>query len=100
MNLTDYKVGDILLITHKMKNGYDTRIGQVSCINYNENGLVTYYSHQSPDFLSSGSSAFDPEKIGKKPFGVISICVVDHIPPSKYNHQGPKPGDRGYDLMC
>ena len=100
MKINDYNIGDVLLITHKTKNGYDTRMGQVSCINYNGNGLVTYESRYSSDFLSSGSSAFNPEVIGKKPFGVVSICVINNIPSSSYNHQGPRPGDRGYDLMC
>lgn len=101
MKIQNFKPGDILLITHKMKSGYDTRIAQVSCINYNNNGLVTYNGYYSGmAFLESGSGAFDPEKVGKKPFGTIAICVIDHKPTWQETHHGPKPGNRGYDLMC
>ena len=102
MKIQDFNIGDILLVTSKTRNGYETRIAQVSEINFRNNGLITYqgYYNSQKDFLQTGQGAFDPEKIGKKPFGTISICVIDSIPPSRYSHWSPRPGDRGYDLMC
>lgn len=101
MKINDFKVGDVLLVTTKMKNGYETRSAQVFCINYKNNGLVTFTGINLHGFESTGSSAFDPQKIGKSLFGIKEICVVDHKNPIWHEFfQGPKPGDRGYDLMC
>jgi len=101
MKFQDFNIGDILLITHKSKSGYDTRIAQVSDINFRNNGLVTYNGYYSGmAFLESGSGAFDPQNVGKKPFGIIAVCIIDHKPTWNQTFQGPKPGNRSYDLMC
>jgi len=100
MKIKNFTPGDILLITSKTKRGYETRMAQVTCINYNNNGLVTYCGKHSPDFQSTGSSTFDPQNIGKKPFGNQSICIIGYERPWSDSFVGPRPGDRGYDLMC
>ena len=103
-NLDDFQVGDKLLITHRTRNGYDTRSAEVFCINYNGNKMVTYtgrnLTFDGGGFMLSGSGAFNPETIGKKPFGIVAVCVVSHGTQIVANHYNPQPGDRGYDLMC
>lgn len=75
MTYSDYKIGDTLLLTYKMKSGYDTRIAEVFDINYNGNGLVTYVDRYGNNlgFMTSGSGAFDPKTVGKKPFGLVAV---------------------------
>lgn len=97
-SLSDYSIGDILHITHRLKKGDEIRSAKVIDINYNGNGLVTYTNHYIEGMLNSGSGAFDPDRIGTKPFGIVKIEKVGHQKPTA--HWSPKPGDRSYDLMC
>jgi hypothetical protein len=101
MNLNDFKVGDILEFTQRSKRGTELRTAQVSAVNYNGNGLVTYWGHTVDHRLSTGSGAFDPAEVGTKPFGFYcAVRKIGHATPFWANHWSPKPGDRGYDLMC
>lgn len=100
--LNNYKVGDLLLITSKMKCGKETRAARVVHINYNGNGLVGYTGTFEIDgYIPTGQGAFNPEEIGTKKFSFHNkVEVVGHIKQSFYAAWYPKPGDLAYDLMC
>ena len=75
--LNDYKVGDILLITSKMKSGEETRAARVTAINYNNNGHVTYTgTFRVEGYIPTGQGGFKPEEIGTKKFGFHHKVVV------------------------
>ena len=105
MKLNEFKQGDIILMTTRTKRSTEVRSAIVSSVNYNGNGEIgftDYYDKvDGANGLSSGSGSFDPERLGAKPFGLIAVKIVGH---KKHyglaSFRGPRPGDRGYDLMC
>lgn len=99
MTLNDFQVCDSLLLVYRYRHGLETRAAMVFDKNYNNNGLVTYIGRHSPVHMESGSGAFDPTKLGSKRYGLIAVEVVGRGR-SSFKCRGPRPGDRGYDLMC
>lgn len=99
MTLANFKTGDILLMTTRMKKGEEVRAAQVYFINYNGLGLVTFGDYYLEGYLPSGQGAFDPQKINERPFGLIKVEVIGNKSLPWENRWYPRPGDRGYDLM-
>lgn len=97
--LKDFRVGDVLILTGRNKFGESRNEVFVTCLNYNGNGLVTYAPMPGS---GAGQGAFKPEEVGAKPFGFH--CAVEktdrNVNPFPSMLRGPRPGDRGYDLMC
>lgn len=101
MELNDFKPGDILELTQCTKNVTEFRTCQVTAVNYNGLGLVTFVGHRVDYRLDTGSGTFDPTKVGTTPYGFA--CRVRKIGHRKLwadSFRGPRPGDRAYDLMC
>ncbi len=101
MKLDDFKPGDLLEIDSRNRNGIETRAAQVTCVNYNGNGLVTFEGDWSrPGLMATGQGAFDPAKVGAKQFGlVVAVRKIGYKTPWHASRWTPKPGDRGYDLL-
>lgn len=97
--ITDYKVGDILLL--ELKHKYDSELctAKVTIVNYNNCGCVTCEGINYDNFNVTGSFSFEPEKIGSTKFGIQRVQKIGHKNESDY-HWYPKPGNRAYDLMC
>jgi hypothetical protein len=96
-----FKVGDLILIYCQLKAKMDIRIAQVVRINYNNSGLVGYEGvHGNNKYLPSGQGCFDPNLIGQKKFGTVKVEVIGWKRTWNQNRSYPRPGDRGYDLMC
>ena len=85
MNLSDFKLGERLILVSRMKNGEERRVAYVIAIDYNGNGLVTFGGCDGARLLSqerdrdgsrlldAGQGAFDPTKLGTKPFGLVAV---------------------------
>lgn len=99
-NLSDFQPGDLLIITSRSKAGEERRAAIVTIVNYNNNnGLVAFAGRSAPGLLPTGQGAFDPAKVGTTPYGLtVAVEKVGHQKPVK--PWSPRPGDRGYDLMC
>jgi len=78
--INDYQVGDLLVFTQRSNRGEEKRAAVVTCINYKNNGLVTFgpppYQYTN-GLMDSGQGAFDPMTVGTKPFGFY--CAVEKI---------------------
>lgn len=106
--LADYKPGDVLIFTQRSKRGgvdfVERRVAMVTVVDYKGCGMVTYAGFRwkgYEDLLPTGASAFDPAKVGTTPYGFH--CAVEKIASlgdATKRYAGPRPGDRGYDLMC
>lgn len=98
--LSGFAIGDHLVLTYRMRRGTERRNAQVSSINYNGNGLVTFSGRSDGQgSLESGQGAFDPKTVGDKPYGLVKVEKTGgHSAPWK--PFCPKPGDRAFDLMC
>jgi len=94
MNIQDFKTGDQILITFRTRSGEFEYEADVTCINWKDNGMVTYSGRES------GQGAFTPERLGENKFGIVDVRIVGHSKTWTENHWSPKPGDTGYDLMC
>ena len=100
MKLKDFAVGDNIQITITMKTRTtvgDAEVTAVTAINYKGNALVTFSGRET------GQGAFDPEKVGTKPFGITKVEKLGGKGPQycwQKSRWYPRPGDRGYDLMC
>lgn len=101
MKLEDFKIGDIIITTTRMRPGLERRCAQVTDLNYNNLGLVQISPCKHEGLLDSGYSSFDPADVGSKHFGKQSIEFVGHRkirgPGSSWQ---PQPGNPSYDLMC
>ena len=77
MKYEDFKQGDHIVMTHKLKNGIDKRAAVVTNVMPDE-GMITFVPDHvlNKSYLSSGSGAFDPTRIGKKRFGLVDVEVV------------------------
>jgi len=64
-SLDDFDFGDLIEITERDKQGTRIRQAEVTNVNYNNNGLVTYRT------TGGGQGAFDPIEIGTKPYGFV-----------------------------
>lgn len=104
LTLADFKVGDILEMTSRSLEGEEIRMAEVTAVNYNNRGEVTYCGHYgayAQGRLATGSGAFRPEDIGTKPFGFhVEVKKVGHIPSSNSTLRGNgwMKGHPGYDL--
>ena len=101
MTLSDFKIGDILVITTVMRAGTERRCAQVTDLNYNGLGLVQCGPCKYEDLLDSGYSSWDPADIGLKRWGKQKVEIVAHRTirsPGRASY--PRPGDTAYDLMC
>lgn len=101
MKLEDFKVGDLLVITGL----HDERAAVVIAIDFQGNGLVTYAGEYREDLMPSGTGVFCPEQFDAEGNGLGRFCprrvrVVGHREVWREGHWYPRPGDRGYDLMC
>lgn len=97
--LSDFQPGDLLIITSRSKAGEERRAAIVTNVNYHNNGLVAFAGRSAPGLLPTGHGAFDPAKVGTTPYGFhCAVEKVGHESPRE--PWSPKPGDRGYDLMC
>lgn len=119
MNLSNFRPGDLLVITERLRTGTERRAAQVSCVDYNGNGLVTY---TPPDVsrdsyaktfgvdvrLDTGSGAFAPKEysedgyrldLATRPFGLaIRVEKVGYRRPWTPSTISLV-GNPGYDLM-
>ena len=100
MTLKDFQVGDVLMATGRNRDGEREGEIEVIAVDFEGCGLVSYMG-TGPKAIH-GSGAFDPTKIGQKPFGfVVAVRKIGHREHvANARHWYPKPGDRGYDLMC
>lgn len=81
MNIEDFDRGDKILMTHHTLRGTETRAAEVSIVNHNNLGLVTFTpDYVNKDYLGSGSGAFDPTKIGKKKYGLVKVEITRKRP--------------------
>lgn len=80
-SLADYKVGDLLLMTTRMRLSTEIRGAEVTAVNFNNLGGVTYIGANVPSaHLPTGSGWFKPEEIGTKPYGLVK--VEKYVPPA------------------
>ncbi len=101
MKLSDFKIGDILVITTRMRAGTETRCAQVSDLNYNGLGLVQHCPCRYKRLLDCGYGSWDPADVGAKQWGKQRVEIVGNKPvPGLAYFCGPRPGDTAYDLMC
>lgn len=102
LELSDFRPGDLLIITERSLRGEERRAAVVTFVNYRGCGLVTYAGRSHQGLLPTGQGAFDPAKVGTTPYGFhCAIEKVGHESPREPREPwSPKPGDRGYDLMC
>lgn len=100
--LEDYKVGDVLKFTDVTKCGTEFRTGIVVRLNHNNLGLVGVQGIEYLDnVLPTGQFSFNPEDVGKHKYGfVVDVEKIGFKRSYPHSFQGPKPGDRAYDLMC
>lgn len=84
-SLKDYRVGDTIIINSRLRDRTERRIAQVVHINYRGNGMVGFApvtSAHDRQFAEehglqhSGQGAFDPAKLGTKPFGKQSVALI------------------------
>jgi len=97
-NLNDYKAGDVLLVYTKMRYETEVRTARVFLVNWNNNGVVSCEGLWGGEFPPTGQFGFRLEEVGQKKFGIQKIEKIGFKPSA--SHWYPKPGDRGYDLMC
>lgn len=79
MKLSDFKIGDTILITTKSQQGTERRIGKIRQTNSDSDVIdagFTYAGVHHPDYLPTGQGHISPHKIGTRPFGVIHVQVV------------------------
>lgn len=76
MKLEDFKLGDVLIITTKMRHGTERRCAVVSDLNYNGLGLVQHQPCRFAGLLHSGYGSWDPADVGSKPFGKQKVEIV------------------------
>ena len=100
LHLSDFSVGDVVEFTQRLRhNGAvreELRYAEVTAVNYNGLGLVTFTGHYADGKLPSGSGAFDPERVGAHPFGFYcAVRKVGRIAP--WRPFSPRPGDSAYD---
>jgi len=102
MKTEDFKPGDLILVHTKTKSGTDIRSAKVCCVNYNGNRLVTFEGYGDKNYRPSGQGAFNPERVGTRPFGIVRVERVGYEAYKAVNFNGgyPRAGDPGYDLMC
>lgn len=101
MELEDFKIGDIIVITSKMRYGTQQRCAQVTNLNYNNLGLVQLGPCKYKGFTPHGYGSFNPADVGSKQFGKQKIEFVGRVKiRSIASFHGPYPGNPGYDLMC
>jgi hypothetical protein len=102
MTINDYAVGDILIVTltgNAARREVEHPV-EVTAVNYNGNGLVTYSGN------TAGQSAFDPTLVcedgtclhGLRRWGKLRIVKTGKRV-IQWKPYTPKPGDRSYDLM-
>lgn len=103
LKIEDFKVGQKILMTTRTNRGEDTRLAEVTAIEYGGNkGMVTFggawsYDCEAPQFanersadvagnpihlLPSGSGAFFVTQVGTKPFGLVKVRIVPCIIPA------------------
>jgi hypothetical protein len=79
MKLSDFKIGDTILITTKSLQGTERRIGKIREMNSQSDVIdagFTYAGVHHPDYLPTGQGHISPHKIGTRPFGITHVQVV------------------------
>ena len=74
--LEDFRLGDKIIITSKMKHGIERRGAEVRHIDHGGYGLVGYRGRQIGDHPQAGQGSFDPKKVGSHPYGKQHIEIV------------------------
>lgn len=93
---SNLKVGDVILITSRMKNGTEVRVATVDEV---KGSLVNYSGyHKMKPHQPTGSGQLDLNKIGKKPYGIQGIEKTGKTQ-APFRPWSPKPGDPGYDSL-
>ncbi len=82
-SIDDYSPGDKILMTHLTLRGIDKRAAEVSTVNHNDLGLVSFTPDYISKHLSSGYGSFDPKKLGKKKYGLVRVEIVHKRLPLK-----------------
>jgi len=108
MNMSDFEVRDLLIVTSRHKHRgeivEERRAAIVTAVDYNGLGCITFipaYRLASKEgILTSGSGSFKAEEVGTKPFGKIKVEIVGKGSLPMDGHWSPRPGNVGYDLMC
>lgn len=82
MQLSDFRIGDHIIIITRMRHGIERRAARVTLINHNDLGLVGF----GPDYFFaeekgipgqvSGWGSFDPAKVGEATFGNIGVEIT------------------------
>jgi len=100
MTINDFRVGDLLVLTSRSKQGEERRAAVVTAVDYNGNGRVTYAGDfRDGGLLPSGQGAFNPAFVGRFRFGFsVAVEVVGHRRPQRAADHGWMVGHPGYDL--
>lgn len=81
LTLADFKPGDKLVFVQRWRVGdqivEQERAAQVSLVNWQGNGLVSYVGRTQEGMHATGSGAFDPAKVGTSLFGFH--CAVRKV---------------------
>ncbi len=86
--LSDFQVGDKIIIVTKSLRGIEKRVAEVRLINHNNLQGITYGPTYHKDYLHSGQGHFDPKEIGKHPYGIVDV---------KMFYRRPRPGIATHD---
>lgn len=76
--LSDFHVGDIILIVYRRHRSIEKRIAEIRSVNHkghgghHENG-ITFKDAYHDDYLSSGQGWFDPSKLGEHEYGMVDV---------------------------
>lgn len=98
LTINDFQPGDLLEIVTRTKRGDETRAAEVTAVNFNNLGGVTFMGDYRDGMQPAGQGWFDPAKVGTTTFGYVAVRKVGHRRP--WTPCSPRPGDRAYDLMC
>lgn len=92
MKISDFKQGDLILITYRDCKGLDVR----SAIVEDVTDRVRYDSYPHSVLMGSGQGTFVPAEVGAKPFGTVAVKIRNHS--GTFPHWSPRPGDRSSDI--
>ncbi len=97
--MNTFNIGDVVLFTERSKKGEELRTAVI--VGTNKFGDTMIEGISGYGYLPTGSGAFRPEEVGTKPYGFY--CKAEVIATGikrSVSSFYPRPGDRGYDLMC
>mgnify|MGYP006373836905 CR=1 FL=1 len=97
--LSDFKPGDLVVLTTLMRAGEEKRAARITSVDYLDRGYVLYEGWSRIEGVQpTGQGSFYPDLIGGSIYGLQKVEVVGHYVEAPY--RGPTPGDHAYDLLC